>query len=175
MVSYFKSMKNFDALVIGTGSAGQTAAYTCKEKGLSVAIVDNRPFGGTCANRGCDPKKVLVGSGEAIAFATNLQGKGITSNLTIDWNALMQFKKTFVKDVPEEVEKGLKHSGIETFHGTAKFIDKNTVKINDEEIAAKHFVIATGATPMKLGITGEEYVKISDDFLDLESLPKRII
>src|SRR5215469_3190835 len=106
MVSYFKSMKNFDALVIGTGSAGQTAAYTCAQKGQSVAIVDNRPFGGTCANRGCDPKKVLVGSAEALAFATQLKDKGVTfDNLHIDWSALMQFKKTFVKDVPESVEK----------------------------------------------------------------------
>ena len=54
--------KNFDLVVLGTGTAGSAAASQCRAAGWSVAIVDSRPFGGTCALRGCDPKKVLVGS-----------------------------------------------------------------------------------------------------------------
>jgi glutathione reductase (NADPH) len=50
----------FDLIVIGTGSAASAAAYQCSSKGWSVAIIDSLPFGGTCALRGCDPKKVLV-------------------------------------------------------------------------------------------------------------------
>lgn len=54
--------KKFDLVVIGTGSAATTAAFKCRAAGWSVAVVDSRPFGGTCALRGCDPKKVLVGA-----------------------------------------------------------------------------------------------------------------
>src|SRR5574340_739626 len=58
--------KNFDLVVIGTGSAASTVALRCRSAGWRVAVVDSRPFGGTCALRGCDPKKVLVGAAEAI-------------------------------------------------------------------------------------------------------------
>ncbi len=58
--------KKFDLIVIGTGAAGSTAAYKCRKAGWEVAIIDSRPFGGTCALRGCDPKKVLVGAAELI-------------------------------------------------------------------------------------------------------------
>ena len=46
-------------VVLGTGSAASAATYKCREAGWRVAVVDSRPFGGTCALRGCDPKKVL--------------------------------------------------------------------------------------------------------------------
>jgi glutathione reductase (NADPH) len=51
----------YDLVVVGTGSGGAPAAFRCAADGWSVAIVDERPYGGTCALRGCDPKKVLIG------------------------------------------------------------------------------------------------------------------
>ncbi len=57
--------KNFDLAVIGTGSAAAGVASRCRDSGWKVAIIDSRPYGGTCALRGCDPKKVLVGATEA--------------------------------------------------------------------------------------------------------------
>jgi glutathione reductase (NADPH) len=53
----------FDLLVVA-GTAGATVAHTLRSEGWKVAIIDKRPFGGTCALRGCDPKKVLVGVAE---------------------------------------------------------------------------------------------------------------
>ena len=50
----------FDLIVIGTGNAASYHASECSSAGWSVAIIDSLPFGGTCALRGCDPKKVLV-------------------------------------------------------------------------------------------------------------------
>ncbi|WP_431309709.1 FAD-dependent oxidoreductase [Bradyrhizobium iriomotense] len=53
-------MDAYDLLVIGTGTAAQAAAGRMRKAGRSVAMIDHRPFGGTCALRGCDPKKMLV-------------------------------------------------------------------------------------------------------------------
>ena len=98
--------KNFDLVVIGTGAAGATAAFKCREAGWEVAIVDSRPFGGTCALRGCDPKKVLVGAGDLIDWLRRMEGKGVSStDAKIDWPALMRFKRTFTDPVPEDREK----------------------------------------------------------------------
>jgi pyruvate/2-oxoglutarate dehydrogenase complex dihydrolipoamide dehydrogenase (E3) component len=79
----------FDLLVIGSGTAGSTVASKCRAAGWSVAIIDSLPFGGTCALRGCDPKKVLVGTAELLDFSTRLQEKRtVTGKLTIDWRGL---------------------------------------------------------------------------------------
>ncbi|PYQ47787.1 MAG: hypothetical protein DMF78_22785 [Acidobacteria bacterium] len=58
--------EKFDLVVIGTGTGASAVAHACRSAGWKVAIVDSRPFGGTCALRGCDPKKVLVGAADAI-------------------------------------------------------------------------------------------------------------
>ncbi|HUZ69252.1 MAG TPA: FAD-dependent oxidoreductase, partial [Candidatus Saccharimonadales bacterium] len=55
-----------DVVVLGSGSGAQNVAYGCREAGWSVAVIDSRPFGGTCQLRGCDPKKVLVGASELV-------------------------------------------------------------------------------------------------------------
>ena len=77
--------RKFDVIAIGTGSAASTVASRCREAEWQVAIVDSRPFGGTCALRGCDPKKVLVGAAEAVDWIHRMKGKGIHAKLQIDW------------------------------------------------------------------------------------------
>jgi len=65
--------RKFDLVVIGTGSAASTVAHECGSAGWEVAIVDSRPFGGTCALRGCDPKKVLVGAAEVVDWVEDVR------------------------------------------------------------------------------------------------------
>lgn len=57
--------KSYDLLVIGTGTAAMTVAMKMRGAGRRVAVVDFRVYGGTCALRGCDPKKMLIGGVEA--------------------------------------------------------------------------------------------------------------
>ena len=105
-------MDGFDVIVIGTGVAGQTVAEDCAAAGLSVAAVDRRPFGGTCLLRGCHPKKVLVGVAEAVERARDLQGDGVTGRLTLDWPALIAFKRTFTQEAAASVERTYADAGI---------------------------------------------------------------
>lgn len=69
--------RTFDVIIIGTGVAASTVAYECISKNWKVAIIDSRPFGGTCAIRGCDPKKVLVGATEVIDWNNRMENKGV--------------------------------------------------------------------------------------------------
>lgn len=168
--------KRFDLVVIGTGSAASTVAYQCRAAGWDVAVIDSRPFGGTCALRGCDPKKVLVGAAELIDWNNRMAGNGVTSKRAqIDWSALMRFKRGFTEPVPENREKGFSTTGIAMFHGRARFVDQTSIKVGDDTLESRHVVIATGAMPTKLGIPGEEYLTSSEQFLELEKLPERII
>src|ERR1044072_52214 len=103
--------KNFDLVIIGTGAAGAPAAVKWADAGWEVAIVDSRPFGETCALRGCDPKKVLVGAADLIDWLRRMEEKGVSSpDAKIDWPSLMRFKKTFTDPVPEDREKKVRRS-----------------------------------------------------------------
>ena len=165
----------FDVFVIGSGIAGQTVANTCADAGLKVGITDNREFGGTCANRGCDPKKILLGAMEANEISKNLKGKGIAKSAKIDWKKLQKYKSNFTVNVPVATERVLKEKGIHLFHHAPKFIDEQTLLVEGKKVYALKIIIATGQIPRSMGITGEEYFMNSDDFLNLKKLPEKIV
>lgn len=167
--------REFDLIVIGTGAAGTGAAYKCQSAGWEVAVVDSRPFGGTCALRGCDPKKLLVGAAELTDWNRRMAREGVSANgAEIDWAALMRFKRTFTEPVPENREKAFAKAGIVTFHGRASFLDKTTLRVGDDTLTGRFVHIAAGARPATLGIPGEDHLTTSDQFLELEQLPGRI-
>jgi len=168
--------REFDLVVIGTGSAASSAANTCRAAGWSVAVIDSRPFGGTCALRGCDPKKMLVAGADLVDWSRRMQGKGVEEPpLAIDWPALMRFKRTFTDNVPPDREKGFRDAGIETFHGRARFTGERSVQVGDETLTGRYVLVASGMRPATLGIPGEEHLTNSTEFLELEALPRRIV
>src|SRR6266852_2148758 len=164
-----------DVIVLGTGAAAQTAAYTCRGAGWSVAVVDSRPFGGTCENRGCDPKKVLVGVSELADWSRRMQGKGISApGLSISWPDLIRFKRTFTDPVPEQTERSFEQAGIITRHGRGHFVGRTSIQVGEDTLVGRHVVIAAGARHATLGIPGEEHLTTSTQFLELDALPRRI-
>lgn len=167
--------QQFDLVVIGTGTAARGTATRMRAAGWSVAVVDCKPYGGTCALRGCDPKKVLVGAASAIDHARRMRGKGVSGEPQIDWHDLIAFKRSFTDPVPEKQEKSYAEKGIATFHGQARFTGRNSLDDEGTELEARHVLIATGARPVTLGIPGEEHLIANEEFLALESLPKRIV
>jgi len=169
-------VEDFDLVVIGAGTGANGVARTCAREGWHVAIVDSLPYGGTCALRGCDPKKMLVSVTEALDWAERMTGNGLrTEGIRIDWSEMMAFKRTFTDTTPPQLEAGFAKLGIETLHGTARFVGPNQVGIEDRTLQSRYVHIATGAQPANLGFAGEEFLSTSTDFLDLESLPNRIV
>lgn len=168
-------MKTFDVFIIGSGMAGMTIANKCSAAGLSVGITDELPYGGTCALRGCDPKKVLVGATKALKLAKNLQGKGIERVPSINWPDLMAFKRSFTNPMPSKIEDGYRKNGISTFHSSTKFINENQLKVGETTIQAAKIVIATGAKPRTLDIPGSRCALTSTDFLNQKQLPKTLL
>lgn len=168
-------MKQFDLVVLGTGAGGSAPALKCRAAGWSVAIADDQPYGGTCAVRGCDPKKVLVGASDLVSWQRRMEGHGVAGDANIDWPDLMRFKRTFTDPVPINKESAFSKAGIETLHGEAVFIAEDRLRLESQEIAAKRVVIATGSGPRRLNIPGESALINSTQFLELDSLPPRIV
>ena len=130
----------FDLIVIGTGAGGSAAAYQCKGKGWRVAVVDELPYGGTCALRGCDPKKVLVGAAELVDWNRRMQGRGVDRETRIAWPTLMGFKRIFTEPVPADSEAGFQEAGIMSYHGPARFIRPDRLAVDGEVLEGRHFV-----------------------------------
>ncbi len=168
-------MDAYDLIVIGTGTAAQAASGRVRKAGRSVAVIDHRPFGGTCALRGCDPKKMLVSGAEAIDVARRMQGRGVAGEVRIDWKELIAFKRSFTDPVPRKREQSYAEQGIDALHGAARFTAPDTVAVDGRALKGRHILIASGARPAPLPFPGAEHLTSSDAFMELERLPERIV
>ncbi len=168
--------KSYDLIVIGVGMVGLNAAKKCASEGWTVAVVDELPYGGTCALRGCDPKKMLRRGAEVIDAARLMRGKGIEDDgLRVNWADLVAHKNTFTDKMPGRIEGGLDDSGVETLHGSVRFVDTNALEVGGDRLEANHILIATGAEPRPLDISGAEHLTDSTGFMELNELPNRIL
>lgn len=166
----------FDLVVVGVGMAAVSAANKCAAAGWSVAVVDELPYGGTCALRGCDPKKMLRRGAEIVDAARRMEGKGIVGDLRIDWRELVAFKRSFTTLMPGRIEGGLDDKGVATYHGAAKFVNENTLEIAGRwRLQGRRILVATGSMPRPIESPGAEHLTDSAEFMELETLPKRIL
>lgn len=165
----------YDLVVIGTGTAAMVASTRVRNAGRSVAVVDEKPFSGTCALRGCDPKKMLVAGAEVIDAQRRMSGNGVTGDVRIDWRELIAFKRSFTDPVPEKHEQRYVDKGIGTFHGAARFTGRNSIEVDGTDLRGRHILIASGAEPVRLGLPDEEHLIDNEAFLSMERLPRRIV
>ncbi len=169
-------MSDYDVVVIGSGTAGQSAAYELKANGCTVAVVEKSTIpGGTCALAGCQAKKWFYEAAEIAAKANHLKSKGIVAAPQIAWADLLKEKNKFTGAVPGGTLSGFKEAGINVITGAARFLDDHRLNVDGRTISARFFVIATGSRPMALPIDGIENAITSDQFLELPSLPRRFV
>ncbi len=167
---------HYHTIIIGSGTSAYYCASGLLAAGQKLAIVDGRPFGGTCALRGCQPKKYLVANAEAVASGKHLLGKGLRSAPETDWAALQSLKNEFLDGLSEESQQSWVDKGVTTYRQQARLSGEQEVTLQDGTVlTADRIVLATGSVSRPLAIPGSELAGSSDDFLDLAELPKRIV
>lgn len=168
-------MKTYDVVVVGSGTGGQTAAYTLCDYGLSVALIENSETpGGVCALAGCQAKKWYYEAAETMDRSRHLAGRGVTRQPEMTWKQIRDEKRAFTEAVPDATRKDLSGAGIDFIAGTAAFQDETTLVADGEVIQAAYIILATGAQPMDLPFPGAEHLVTSNEFLELDALPSRI-
>jgi glutathione reductase (NADPH) len=167
---------DFDLFVLGGGSGGIATARRAAEYGAKVGIAESGRLGGTCVNRGCIPKKLMVYSSRFPDLFAESQGYGwspVTS--TLDWDKLRDAVNLEVDRLNGVYQRMLDNSKVKLYPHYARFIDSHTVEVGDEKITADKILIAVGGHPVKPDIPGAEYMVVSDAMFNLPQQPKRIV
>ncbi|MBV9565546.1 MAG: NAD(P)/FAD-dependent oxidoreductase [Bradyrhizobium sp.] len=170
------SAEKFDVVIIGGGNAGIGVTGPARRAGLSVAMIEARDLGGTCPNRGCTPKKVLVAAGQALHdIDVAWQHQIDIGEAKLDWTALIAREKDMIKDIPENLARAMARRNVEVVRGYGAFAGLDTVRVGDRTLQAGHIVIATGSKPRPLPIAGAEYMVTSEDMLKESRRPKSVV
>lgn len=173
-------MKQFDAIIIGTGQAGPPLAARFAAAGKTVAIIERHRFGGTCVNTGCIPTKTLVAS----AYAAHVARRGteygfVNGDVRVDMKRVKARKDAVSGRSNKGVEewlRGLRNCTV--IQGQARFQSSNTVMVNDDEVlqADKIYINVGGraTVPEMPGIHDVPFLTNSS-MMDIDSLPEHLV
>ena len=168
--------RSFDVVILGGGNAGMGVTVATREAGLTVAMIEPDLLGGTCPNRGCMPKKVLVAAAHVLDEIERANAHHITiGKPSLDWAALIDREKAMISGIPISLGALMERRGVEVIRDRGRFASPNAVAVGGEILEAKHIVIATGSTPRRLPFPGAELMITSDDVLNERRLPASVV
>ena len=168
---------DFDLFVIGAGSGGIATARRAAEYGAKVGIAEFDRLGGTCVNRGCVPKKLMVYASHFPKDFQSASGYGWTvGESNFDWKTMITAVNNEVDRLNGIYQRMLDKSEVKIYRDHAKFIDSHTIAIGDEKVTAEKILIAVGGKPVKPDdIPGVEHAITSREIFHLQEQPKQIV
>jgi pyruvate/2-oxoglutarate dehydrogenase complex dihydrolipoamide dehydrogenase (E3) component len=173
-------MKSFDAIVIGAGQAGPSLTGRLTAAGMTVAMIEQDLFGGTCVNTGCTPTKTLVASARVAHQARRAAEYGVKleGSVSIDMHAVRARKDTVVQRSRTNLETWLR--GMErctVIQGHARFESPHEVRIGDDVITAKRIFINVGCRALVPDMPGVDRVPYltNTSILELDIVPRHLV
>jgi mycothione reductase len=171
-------MKEYDVIVIGSG-CGMIIVSEALAHDLDTALVDKGPLGGTCANLGCIPSKMLIFTADRIAEIQEAKKLGVEAEIrNIDFNSIMQRMRKSVRQNQEQMRHGLSHTkNLGFFEGEGHFVEDYTIEVNGERIKGDKIFIASGSRPLIPPIKGLDSVDFltNETVLQLKERPQSLI
>ena len=148
-------MRKYDVVVIGSG-CGLSIVNEALVHGLSVALVDKGPLGGTCPNLGCIPSKMLIFPAERIAEIQEARRLGIETDIRgIAFRSIMERMRKVVRENREHLRRELSNlDNLDFYEGEGRFASDYTVEVNGEEVKGDKVFIASGSRPLIPTIEG---------------------
>ena len=174
----------YDLIVIGAGTGGYVAAIRAAQLGLKTAVVERqKALGGTCLLWGCIPTKALLEHAHALKIVQHAADWGIGlggASPALEIKAVHARKDKIVSGLTKGIESLFKKHGITWIKGTARLAARDRVAItggDDQELTAKHVIVATGSAPRSVpGITiDHERIITSDEAIHLKQVPGSIV
>ena len=166
---------DYDVIYIGSGNASWQGGRFLRKAGLKILIIEESLYGGACANRGCNTKAILDGPYEVKALTDNYEGVGKKGNFDVDWSELIQLKRKRIAGMSLFLDGKFDEYDLDVAHGKGVIVDEHTVQVGEKQFTTDKIVITTGLKPVIPDIPGKEYLHDSNDFLDIDELPKHAI
>lgn len=166
-----------DLVILGGGSGGYSCALRAAELGLSVILIEKDRLGGTCLHRGCIPTKALLHAADIADAARSGTHVGVRSRLDgIDMAGVHRYKDSVITKLHKGLQGLVKSRKVELVHGVGRFAGGRSVEVEGVRYTGKNVVLATGSYARTLpDLEIGEHIKTSDQVLESEQLPSRVV
>jgi pyruvate/2-oxoglutarate dehydrogenase complex dihydrolipoamide dehydrogenase (E3) component len=169
----------YDAIIIGSGQAGNPLAYRLADLGWCVALIEKKYLGGTCINVGCTPTKTMLHRAQVAHYARNAARWGVnTSNVSVDLPKIVAQRDEVVLSFRGGQQKQVdKRPNLRLHRGHARFLGPQQLKVGDELLESEKIFINTGGRPTAPAIPGLETVSYltNESAMQLTTLPEHLL
>src|SRR2546426_2844466 len=148
----------YEAIVIGSGQAGNPLSQKLADYGWKVALIEKAHLGGTCINTGCTPTKTMVASAQVVYYARNASRWGVKTNgVTVDLPAIVARKNRIVQSFRSGQQRRVdERPNLRLYRGQARFTGPHSLAVGGETLESERIFINTGTRPAIPGIEGLE-------------------
>jgi len=169
----------YDAIIIGSGQAGNPLSSALTERGWTVALIEKSYLGGTCINTGCTPTKTMIASAQVAHYARMGKKWGVnTSGVNVDLPAIVTRKNAVVQGFRDGQQRRVdKHPKLHLYRGVARFLSPRQVQVGDEILESDKIFIDTGTRPAPSriqGIGSTGYLT-NESLMELQEVPEHLI
>ncbi len=169
----------FDAIIIGSGQAGNPLSFALADRGWKVALIERAELGGSCINTGCTPTKTMVASAQVAHYAREAARWGVHArNVSVDMPEVVARKNRVVENGRKGVQKRIDaRPGVKLVRGHAKFIGPHQVQVGAEVLESEKIFIDTGTRPAIPQIQGLDTVPFLTNatIMELQTVPEHLI
>jgi len=167
-------------IILGAGPGGYTAAFLAADRGMQVTLIDeNSKPGGVCLHRGCIPSKSLLHLSRLIEETRDAEAFGLKFQPPeIDLKRIREWSRGVIDKMSNGLISLCKQRGVDFVQGRARFLDSNSLVINEnEQIKFDHCILATGSQPVCPPLFSKinDRLLTSTSALELEEIPERLL
>ena len=171
---------HYDLIIIGTGSGNSIP--TPEYDDVSIAIIEEGKFGGTCLNVGCIPTKMYVYAADVALAAREAGRLGLDAQVnSVDWDSIVDRVFTnridLIAQGGEAYRRGDETPNITVYDQHARFVGPKTIEVGGEVITGDQIVIAAGSRPTIPPVYLNSGVKYytNEDVMRMPTQPKSLI
>jgi pyruvate/2-oxoglutarate dehydrogenase complex dihydrolipoamide dehydrogenase (E3) component len=172
-------MPRYDAIVIGSGQAGNPLSQKLADHGWTVALIEQAELGGTCVNTGCTPTKTMIASAQVAHYARHAETWGVrTGAVSVDLPRVVARKDQVVKQWRSGVERKVQErKNLHLHRGRARFVGPHQVRVGDEVLEGERICINTGTRPSIPTLGGLDRVDYltNASIMELRELPEHLL
>lgn len=169
----------YDAIIVGSGQAGNPLAFRLADLGWSVALVEEKDLGGTCINVGCTPTKTMVHRAQVAHYARNAARWGVnTSGVKVDLAKIVAQKDEVVLSFRGGQQRRVdERKNIRVYRNRARFVALHRLEAGGEIIESEKIFINTGGRASIPAIAGlrEALFLTNESIMQLTTIPEHLL